>query len=72
MLLTVRARLTVPTAGHERKHNACRAEIGGYVSGYTCINRVHAPGLSVLRPIGSCAWRGMIADKQYQQTCQCE
>jgi hypothetical protein len=35
LLLTVGARLTVPTAGHKRKHNACRAEIGGCVSGYT-------------------------------------
>ena len=25
--------------GHERKHNGCRAEIGGCVSGYTYISR---------------------------------
>jgi len=43
LLLTVRARLTVPTAGHERKHNACRADIGGCVSGYTYIRRVKSP-----------------------------
>ena len=43
MLLTIRARLTVPTAGHERKHNACRAEIGGCVSGYTYISKVKSP-----------------------------
>jgi len=43
MLLTIRARLTVPTAGHERKHNACRAEIGGCVSGFTYISRVKSP-----------------------------
>jgi len=43
LLLTVRARLTVPTAGHERKHNACRADIGGCVSGYTYISRVKSP-----------------------------
>jgi len=42
-LLTIRARLTVPTAGHERKHNACRAEIGGCVSGFTYISRVKSP-----------------------------
>ncbi len=28
------------TAGHKHKHNACRAEIGGCVSGYTYISRV--------------------------------
>ena len=28
------------TAGHERKHNACRAEFGGCISGYTYITRV--------------------------------
>jgi len=33
----------VPTAGHERKHNACRAEIGGCVSDYTYISRVKGP-----------------------------
>ena len=43
LLLTVRARLTVPTAGHERKHNACRADIGGCVSGHTYISRVESP-----------------------------
>jgi len=32
----------VPTASHERKHNACRADIGGCVSGYTSISRVKA------------------------------
>jgi hypothetical protein len=26
--------------GHKRKHNACTAEIGGCVSGYTYISRV--------------------------------
>jgi len=31
---------TVPTAGRERKHNACRVEVGGCVSGCTHINRV--------------------------------
>ena len=36
-------RLTVLTAGHERKHNACRADIGGCVSGYTYISRVKSP-----------------------------
>jgi hypothetical protein len=35
--LAVRSRLTVLTAGHERKHNACRAEVGGCESGYTYI-----------------------------------
>ncbi len=39
----VRSRLTVPTAGHERKHNACRAEVGGCVSGYTYIRRIRSP-----------------------------
>ncbi len=33
LLLTIRSRLTVQLAGHERKHNARRAEIGGCVSG---------------------------------------
>ena len=33
----------MPTAGHERKHNACRAEVGGCVSGYTYISRVKGP-----------------------------
>jgi len=42
-LQTVGARLTVPPAGHERKHKACRAEIGGCVSGYTYISRVKGP-----------------------------
>ncbi len=28
LLLIVRSMLTVQLAGHERKHNACRAEIG--------------------------------------------
>ena len=41
--MAVRLRLTVQTAGHERKHNACRAEIGGCVSGYTYISRVKSP-----------------------------
>jgi len=27
-------------AGHKRKHNACRAEIGGCVSDYTYISRI--------------------------------
>ena len=36
------ARLTVLTAGHKRKHNACRAGIGGCVGGYTYISRVVA------------------------------
>ncbi len=40
LLLTVRSRLTVLTAGHERKHNACKAETGGCVSDYTHISRV--------------------------------
>ncbi len=40
LLLAVWLRLTVLTAGHECKHNACRAEIGGCVSGYTCISRI--------------------------------
>ncbi len=31
------------TAGHERKHNACRAEVGGCISGYTYISRVKSP-----------------------------
>ncbi len=35
LLLTVRSRLTVLTAGPERKHNAYRAGIGDCVSGYT-------------------------------------
>jgi len=29
--------------GHERKHNGCRAEIGGRVSAYTYINRIRSP-----------------------------
>ena len=29
LLLTTRSRLTVQLASHERKHNACRAEVGG-------------------------------------------
>ena len=35
--------MKVLTAGHERKHNACRAEVGGCVSGYTYISRVKSP-----------------------------
>ncbi len=35
--------MTVLTAGHERKHNACRAEIGGCVSGYTYASRIRSP-----------------------------
>jgi len=35
----------VPTASHERKHNACRAEIGGCASGYTSI-RMYVEALS--------------------------
>ncbi len=30
--------LTVLTASHERKHDACRAEIGGCVTDYTYIS----------------------------------
>ena len=33
--MLIRGRLTVPSAGYERKHNACRADIGGCVRGYT-------------------------------------
>jgi hypothetical protein len=40
LLLAVRSRLTVLTAGHERKHNACRAEVGGCVCGYTYVRRL--------------------------------
>ncbi len=32
-VMTVRLRLTVQMAGHERKHNTRRAEIGGCASG---------------------------------------
>ena len=32
LLQTGKARLTVVTAGHERKYGACRADIGGCVS----------------------------------------
>jgi len=32
--------LSVLMAGHARKHNTCRAEIGGCVSGYTYISIV--------------------------------
>ncbi len=39
---TVRLKLTVLTAGHERKHNACRAEIERCISAYTYISRVKA------------------------------
>jgi len=42
-LLTVRSWLTILTAGHERKHNACGAEIGGFVNGCTYIGRVKSP-----------------------------
>ncbi len=38
-------------AGHERKHNTCRADIGGCVSGYTYINR--AVVLLLVRPFES-------------------
>ena len=31
------------TAGHERKHNACRADVGGSVNSYTYISRVKSP-----------------------------
>ncbi|DBA78619.1 TPA: hypothetical protein ACH3X1_008546 [Trebouxia sp. C0004] len=40
LLLTVRAMLTVPPAGQKHKHNACRADIGGCVNGYTYISKV--------------------------------
>ena len=36
LLLTIRSRLTVQMAGHERKHNTRRAEIGDCVSGRLC------------------------------------
>jgi len=38
-LLAGRSNLIVPTAGHERKHNASRAEMGGCVSGNTYTSR---------------------------------
>ncbi len=38
LLLAVKARLTVPTAGHEGKHNACGADIGDCVSGHTYLS----------------------------------
>ena len=41
--LAARSRLTVLTAGHERKHNACRAEVGSCVGGYTYIRRIRGP-----------------------------
>ncbi len=31
------------TAGHKRKHNECRTEVRGCVSGYTYISRVKSP-----------------------------
>ncbi len=34
--------------GHVRKHNACRAEIGGCMSGHTYISRVKGPQLEAL------------------------
>jgi len=42
--LAAKSRLTVLTAGHERKHNACRAEVGSRVSGYTYIRRIEYVG----------------------------
>ncbi len=42
-MLTVKARLTVPTAGHGRKHNASTADIGTFVSSYIYINKVESP-----------------------------
>ena len=42
-MLTVKARLTVPTAGHGRKHNASTADIGTFVSSYIYISRVKRP-----------------------------
>ena len=44
LLLTVGARLIIPTAGHERKHNACRADTGDCVGGYTYFSRVLQAG----------------------------
>ncbi len=35
-------------AGHERKHNAFRADTGGYVSGYTYIDIIDYLPLSTL------------------------
>jgi len=47
--LAARSRLKVLTAGHECKHNACRAEVGGCVSGYTYIRRIGtAPSASAV------------------------
>ena len=42
LLLTIRLRLTVQMASHERKHNAHRAEIG-VCQWYTYISRVKSP-----------------------------
>ena len=39
IVAAVRSRLTVLTAGHERKHNVFRAEVGDCSSGYTYIRR---------------------------------
>ena len=39
MACSAKARLKIPTAGHQRKHNACRAEIKGCVSGCTHFSR---------------------------------
>ena len=47
--VTVRSRLTVLTAGHEREHTASRAEIGGCVSSYTYISRMRKPS--------ECVWK---------------
>jgi len=39
IVCAAKTRLKIPTAGHQRKHNACRAEIKGCVSGYTHFSR---------------------------------
>jgi hypothetical protein len=51
LLLAVRSRLTVLTAGHECKHNARRAEVEGCVSDYTYIRRI-LPGVYQLIQLG--------------------
>lgn len=47
MLASASDWMTVLMASQKRKHNTCRADLGGCVSDYACINRDDALGMCV-------------------------
>ena len=70
MSLAVRSRLKVLTAGHKRKHDvdACRAEVGGCISGYTYIRRKMLL-LSILMQQVTCIARAQLVNTPGKMLC---